>query len=346
MITETPQLMTGTAVQSTVLAPSRLLTQTNKSFDVGGQFAWDATSLKLADECPRKYYYQMICGWFRPEKSYHLIFGMHYATALEHFYKYQAQGADREEALERVVLEALVATWEYETEPTVEGDEGFPDGVNIIHGSGHPWKSPDTAKTRENLIRTIVWYTDHFSDKEIKIVLLPDGRPAVEYSFSFDVDDGMQFAGHIDRLVDFQHDVYVMDQKTTGTTLTPAYFNQFNPDMQMSLYTFAGRAIYRSPVKGVIIDAAQIAVGFTRFERGFTFRGEGQLNEWYDNTMKLIHDARSYTVENNFPMRTSACGNYGGCAFRSICGRSPEVRKNFLEADFKRGPSWDPLTRR
>jgi hypothetical protein len=321
--------------------PLQLPSTTNKSFDEHGmQFAWDATSLKVAEECPRKYYYKLICGYYRPEKSYHLLFGGWYATALEHFYKHLALGMDRESALERVVHEALVATWEYETDITEE------DPARIIPGTGHPWQSPDTAKTRENLIRTIVWYVDHFNDQNIKVIRLPDGKPAVEYSFTLNVDYGYQFCGHIDRLVDFEAHPYVMDQKTTGTTLTARFYDQFSPDMQMSMYTFAGRAIYQMPVKGVIIDAAQIAVGFSRFERGFTFRSESQLEEWYADTIELIEQTREYTAEQHFPMRTTACGNYGGCEFRQVCSRSPSVRENFLAGEFKRGPTWDPLTRR
>lgn len=297
----------------------------NKSFDASGaQFAWDSTSLKLAEECPRKYQYKMIEGWYNPGKNFHLLFGGWYAKALEHFYKYIALGQTREEALEQVVLEALVSTWQ----------------------DGAPWLSPDTAKTRENLIRTIVWYVDHFDEGVISVIKLPDGRPAVEYSFTIDVDDGIQFSGHIDRLVEFSNSPYVMDQKTTGSTITQNYFRQFSPDIQMSMYTFAGKIIYNMPVKGVIIDGAQIAVGFTRFERGFTFRTESQLNEWYDETMQLIETTRNFTKRGHFPMRTSSCGNYGGCEFRSICSRSPQVRPEFLRAEFQQGPSWDPLDRR
>jgi hypothetical protein len=73
--------------------------------------------------------------------------------------------------------------------------------------------------------------------------------------------------------------LYVMDQKTTGGTVGTYYFEQFSPNNQMSLYSWAGQAILRSPVRGVIIDAAQIAVNFTRFERGITTRSKDQLDE-------------------------------------------------------------------
>lgn len=303
-------------------------------FDADGlQYAWDSTSLKWAQTCPRYYKYKMLDCWESARKSVHLTFGGHYATALEHYHKHCANGLTSLESLVEVVHETLINTWEI---------VGSKDGVPI----GKPWDSMDNAKTRDNLIRSIVWYVDQFEDEDIKTLILPDGKAAVEYSFTLEIDDGFVLCGHIDRLCDYGGSYYIMDQKTTGSTITPRYFEQFIPDTQMSLYTFAGRAIFDLPVKGVIIDAAQIAVGFTRFERGFTFRTDSQLDEWYENTLTNIHQARENAKNNEFPMNPTACGNYGGCEFRKICSLSPEIREQFLKADFVKRKSWNPLEKR
>jgi hypothetical protein len=275
----------------------------------------------------------MIDGWTHQFKNVHLTFGGHYATALEHYHKHRALGLSIDDALIEIVTEAMVNTWEI---------VGSRDGVPI----GKPWDGMHTAKTRDNLIRSIVWYVDQFGDEDIKTVMLPDGKAAVEYSFKLEVDDGFVLCGHLDRLCDYGGAYYIMDQKTTGTTITPAFFNQFMPDTQMSLYTFAGKAIFDLPIKGVIIDAAQIAVGFTRFERGFTFRTDSQLDEWYSDIMLDIHRAREATRNNEFPMNPTACGNYGGCEFRQVCSRSPEIREQFLKADFVKRTPWNPLEKR
>ncbi len=136
---------------------------------------------------------------------------------------------------------------------------------------------------------------------------------------------------------------YILTHNTTGTTITPRFFDGFNPDTQMSLYSFAGKAIFGLPIKGVMIDGAQIAVGFTRFERGFTFRDDAQLTEWYDTALYNVERVRTATRDNYFPQNASACGNYGGCEFRHICARSPAVRQNFLRGDFVQGEQWNPL---
>jgi hypothetical protein len=303
-----------------------------KSFDESGvQFGWDQTSLKLAEECLKKYQYVMLDGWRTRGGNVHLIFGGVYASALEHFHKFRAEGVDYDEAVLNVVHEALIATWIYPE-----------DG-----SKGEPWISDHNTKTRENLIRTIVWYFEQFRDDPCQTVILSNGVAAVEHSFQLPVDNGIIFSGHLDRLVEYSKNIYIQDQKTTATTITPRYFANYNPDSQIAgMYPFAGRAIFKLPVKGTMIDAAQIAVGFSRFERGFVFTDEGSLNEWYDDSMELILRVQKATRENHFPRNRSSCSKFAGCQFRNVCSKSPAVRDQFLKADFEKGQRWDPLEAR
>jgi len=301
------------------------MTQSCFDYD-GNQFAFDSTSLGWSETCPRLYQYNMIDGWSRRHGNVHLEFGGHYATALEHFHKHLAAGLSREEALRIVVKEALTNTWDAEHSRPVEWDHH--------------------AKTRPNLLRTIIWYVDHFDPDPLHTVILPDGRPAVEYSFTLELADNILYCGHIDRLVEYNGDVYVQDQKTTGSTVTSRYFDRYAPDVQMSGYASAASIFYQSPVKGVIIDAAQIAVGFSRFERGFTFRTPGQLEEWRTDTLNHIATIRRHTEAGYYPQNRTSCDKFGGCAFRGACSRSPEVRPAFLRADFEQTRTWNPLEKR
>lgn len=301
---------------------------TTSQFDSSGlQYAWNSSSISVAETCLRKYKYQIIDGWQSKGSSVHLLFGGAYAKALETYFKLvMGEMVTREEAIRTIVRNALIDTWDRERAAPME----------FIHN----------AKTRENLIRSIVWYFEQFAEDTMPTIRLSDGRPAVEHSFAFEVDNGIVFAGHLDRLVQYGDHVYVQDQKTTGHTLTPRFFDQFSPNTQMSMYTFAGRTIFGGPVRGVVIDAAQIAVGFTQFSRGFTSRTESELNEWYDDAMYWIETARHATREQHFPKNSASCGNYGGCAFRHICARAPSVRDAFLDGDFVRGQALNPLEER
>jgi hypothetical protein len=311
------------------------------------QFAWDSTSLGWLKTCPRMYQYFMIDGWRGRGQSVHLDFGSFYHHALELYDRHRATGADHSTALYEAVKYCLEVTWDYS------------EGMN------RPMDWSHNLKTRETLVRSVIWYLEEFGVNDAaKTVILKNGKPAVELSFRLEMDFGPQttendrqvgpgewepgitqpyiISGHLDRVVEFSDGIYVMDRKTSSTTIGSYYFDGYNPDNQMSLYTFASKVIYQTPVRGVIIDAAQIAVGFTRFSRGFTFRTEAQTEEWLENTKHWLALAEQYAVAGFWPMNDKSCHQYGGCAFRKVCSKSPEVRSKFLETDFAKRP-WNPL---
>ena len=301
------------------------------------QYAWDSTSLGWLKECPRKYQYSMIEGWRAKVESVNLKFGSLYHHALENYDKYVAEGDDHDIALDKILDETLRATWENDA----------------------PWTPDHNTKNRENLIRSIIWYVEHFKEDPAKTIQLANGKPAVELSFKMVMDYGPEHAavtnrifyqpymlcGHLDRLVDFAGGAYVMDRKTTASTISGQWFDQFAPDNQMSLYSMAAQVIYKTPVQGVIIDGVQIAVGFSRFARGFTYRTPAQIEEWLVDTRRWLRLAEQYAQEGHWPQNDRSCHHYGGCVFRKVCSKSPEVREKFLESDFHKVP-WNPLTPR
>jgi len=292
----------------------------------GVQFAWDSTSLGLFKECPRKYYYTMIEGWRKPGGNVHLEFGGLFHKALEMYDHMKVQGAAHPDALRHVVRYLLTET--------------FVDGKPVDWGHN--------LKTRHTLIRSVIWYLDHYEHDRAETVILDNGKPAVELSFRFDAGNSRLLCGHLDRVVEFQDSRFVMDRKTSSSTISSYYFDQYAPDNQMSLYTMAGQIILQSPVRGVIIDAVQIAVGFSRFERGFTYRTEAQVEEWLHDFHHWADLANDYGTRSNkpdvrdFPMNDKSCHDYGGCPFRSICSSDPRVRQTFLESNFIK-QQWNPL---
>lgn len=305
----------------------------NPSFSGGVQTVWDSTSIKLFQECPRKYFLKMVWGFDSPLKSVHLRFGGLYASALEHYYKLRALGSSDDEATVAVVKEALCATWDSE--------------------KGQPEVFSHNAKNRTGLIRTIVWYLAEFGeespDTALQTIFTEDGRPCVELSFRFNVAEGIDLAGHLDRVVSYVDQLYVLDNKTTGATLGQYYFHQYSPDTQMSLYTFGGQVVLKKPVRGVVIDAAQILVNSSTFARGFTYRTPEQLNEWWAGTEHYIrlaqHFADGPVEEQRWPMNPTACGNYGGCEFREVCSASARVRERILRDQFNQRV-WNPAEAR
>lgn len=291
------------------------------------QFAWSAHSLTIAMECPRKYYLSVIEGWKARDTSMHLIFGGVVSSALELYNQLRwGQGVSHEDAMLEAVGRALQHTTSYNE-----------DGEPVF------WETGNSQKNRETVIRAIVWYLDKYKDDPAKVLIL-DGVPAVEVPFSFEIDQKVYgggetrqvvLNGYFDKLVHFMESNFVMDQKTTGSTLGPYYFDRYKLDNQVSLYTFASQIITERPFAGVMIDAMQTAVGFTAFDRGLIMRSTEQLNEWMETAQSYIRLMNEYASEDHWPMNLTSCNNFGKCQFIDVCSKAQAVRGNYLKTQFQ-----------
>lgn len=323
-----------------VSAPSPFLPGTNI------QYAIDSTTLGLMKTCPRLYQYTMIDGYQSRDESIHLRFGIEYHAALEHFDHSLARGLDRPEALHRMVRATVDRTKDWRPDESTKAGR---------------------YKNSESLVGLLVDYVDHFDPDPATTYIKSDGTPAVELSFRHELEFGPSIqpnsddepiqryqpyllCGHLDRVVTFNTQLLVMDRKTTTTTLGAYYFAQYHPHNQMSLYTLAGRIILNTRIDGVIIDAAQIKLEEPNaFARGFTYRTQGQLEEWLDDLQTTLSLAETYATNNYWPMNDTSCDKFGGCKFREICARDPHVRPAVLKSNFDKLPPdqiWNPLKHR
>lgn len=92
-----------------------------------------------------------------------------------------------------------------------------------------------------------------------------------------------------------------------------------------------------------MIDAAQVLVGGTRYERGMTYRTQGQLNEFLEETIGWMKLQRYHAEKDFWPANEKSCDKYGGCPFREICSKDPSSRQAFLESGFEKQKPWNPL---
>jgi len=295
------------------------------------QTTWDSTSLGALKTCPYKYYLEIVLGWRSRVQSEHLTFGSIYHEALETYERVMASQAysdtGHEIALRAAVRKVLTQCYKKKF-------FGF------------------KTKTPLTLLRSVVWYLDHYGINDpAKTYMLSGNIPAVEHHFEFSsgitsMDTQHQYflAGHLDRVVEFQDALYIADYKTTGTALSSSWFDRFTPDNQMTFYTLAGTVSLAKPVKGVIIDGAQIAVGFTRYARGFANRTSAHQEEWLDSLKYYLRHAEMYAAEGSWPQNDMAC-SHSFCPFVKICAADPGVREMYLKGDFVQR-LWDPTKAR
>jgi hypothetical protein len=306
------------------------------------QYAWDSTSLGYLKTCPRLYYYHMICGYIAKDESIHLRFGGEYHAAIQDFENFRAGGYQYEDALRETLRLLLIRIRDWDP------DTGTKAGS---------YKNPRT------LVQLVVDYFDNYREDPAKTVILENGKPAVELTFKFELDFGPQshsdrglntnylLCGHLDRVVSMNDNIMVIDHKTTTTTLSDYWFNQFAPNNQMTLYTFAGKVVMDMEVKGVVIEGAQIGLEkFTsKFVRGFTYRSDDLIDEWLNDLEYHLNAAESFAEAGHWPMNDMSCDKYGGCRFRDICSKNPSVREHYLKSDFIQLPEderWNPLKAR
>lgn len=300
------------------------------------QTAIDSTSLGAFKQCPRYYYYSIICGYSKVGVQIHLDFGSAAHKVGEIYQRLRSEGKEHEEALELTVVYALANTWDYAADrPAFD----------------------DTQKNRVSLVRFAVEYLDHYEkmNAPLKTVQLANGKPAVELTFLFDsghkssMGESILLCGHLDRLVQLNDDVYVADLKTTYEAIGQKYAERFTPDNQFTMYTLAGRVALGVPARGVLLDAVQIGVNFVRFQRFPVYRPQPVLDEWL-NALPYWISQMEYCAyfankggnpEAAYPQNDKACGLYGGCQYREICGRSPMARKPIMNSTFKIR-RWDP----
>ena len=299
------------------------------------QFAWDSTCLGLIKTCPRLYQYTMIDGYVAKGESIHLRFGIEYHQALQDYDIARAEGTSHEDAVHSAISELVRRTHDWSVDETVK---------------------PGKYKNRQTLVSLVLDYLDHYVDDPAETYIKSDGKPAVELSFRFELDWGPTsgqpylLCGHMDRVVSFNDQLFVMDHKTTTTTPSQYYFDQYEPHNQMTLYTIAGQVVLNAPVKGVIVRAAQILLDKeNRFVSGFTLRTPDQLDEWMEDLRLHLERAEEYATRGYWPMNDTACDKFGGCKFRGVCSKSPSVREIYLKSDFEQLPReeiWSPLRSR
>src|SRR5262249_18288084 len=117
------------------------------------QYAWDSTSLGYFKTCPRLYYYVMIEGWkSREGDNIHLRWGQEYHKALEDYDAFKLEGHDHNSSLRHSLNALLIrcSVWDMDINPD---------------------KRSERLKTKEALVRSVVWYLDQFEDDPAQTVI-------------------------------------------------------------------------------------------------------------------------------------------------------------------------------
>ncbi len=304
------------------------------------QLAWDSTSISRFKSCPRKYQYESVLGYRPKNLPIAMTFGTDIHTILEyHTKQHIADPLPHKEEVNRTILFALNET--LEEKEVINSATGKKEIIKV------PYHTEDTKRTRSNLLRLIVWYLEQYKDDNLEVLVLSNGKPAVELSFRFDTherthkDESFILCGHIDKVVRYNGNTWVLDYKTTGMAVDKLR-DFYTLDDQMTLYTLAANIVTQHHVHGAILDVLACQVHANQFGRHTLPRNQDILNEWLAESIIWMRLAETYAEQNYWPKNHQACDKYGGCQFKEICALTPSLRQRFLDAQFIVA-FWDPL---
>lgn len=300
----------------------------------------DNTQLSAFMRCPRYYYYAHVEHLAPARLPEPLGFGLALARGQEVWHAERARGAEFLPALRKAIREACIVARDL---------EWAPEDAENAHAS--PWLFSSSTRSLETLLRTLVWYADRYREDAFRVLVAPHtNKPAVELSFSLDLSPSLVFCGHMDRVGEFGGSVLVGECKHTTGNIGSFYFGSFQHDAQTTGYVWAAKAL-GLPAVGVVLDASQVAVSFSRFHRDLIYKSAAQLQSWYDTIREVGYEI-AYTrdvlslgtpLDRSFRKNYSACYARGPCPYLPLCSApSEDIRRAEVATSFTHR-HWDPL---
>jgi hypothetical protein len=179
-------------------------------------------------------------------------------------------------------------------------------------------------KTKANGIALCSEYINHYHklDGDMEII-------EVEVLDRTKITDSLAWLVKIDTIVKVNGNLYVLEHKTTKK-ISPTYFNQFNPNMQVSGYTHYVAKKY-GQCSGVIINALEAGfrqkaykgepAGFhCAFQRDIINRDSQQLKDFENNIQIGAEKLLEYSQCKELIFKNeSACHQFRGCQFKEVC---------------------------
>jgi hypothetical protein len=270
----------------------------------------DTSVLQTWQRCPRKAYLQYWLNRSPGGKNYSIGFGLAYHTFREELEKLWMGSGEDWGVLGELYEAALALALDGWEDPPIEHSKMF--------------------LTRQRLTDSCVQGFELFcAEKRNKVFNVLE----VEQGFQLPLPSGRIFGGRFDQILEWNGQLWVRDFKTTSR-MGASYARMFDPNDQMTCYTWAASQLSGRKVQGVIIQ-----VIYNTKHKGpehhqfISARSEAQIEEWKDNVEREAQIIEQHTAEGYFPMRTTGCNDFGGCYYRDCCGMSSwKMRDAWLNA--------------
>lgn len=296
------------------------------------EFTIDNSSLDLFSFCPRKFALRTAFALRSQQDSPYTSFGSAFHAGLKSYYA----GNNEHDCLKAFVERALA------DKSTLE----------ITKVEALDSKIEKSEYSIEFGVELFLQYMNVYPlEKEIFRPMVSEGVPYLEIGFSIDTNEGVVIGvmDQVAELTDGVGGIAIIEHKTTSKVLDDKYFQNYNPNNQISMYLIACRELIGVEAKCCIINAIRVK-DYKRakekseqdqrlFSRRITSRTRESLDDRIKQMESILRIIRSLFETNDlssFPMNApSACYRYGMCEYLPICtARSESVARHFMENSF------------
>jgi hypothetical protein len=139
-------------------------------------------------------------------------------------------------------------------------------------------------------------------------------------------------------------DYWVLERKHTTRTISDYYFYTYNPSVQIFTYDLVGSIMLPGKqLRGVIVEALQTAVTFSRPERHEIRRTPLQREHWAGVIEYWIRRAEQDARENSWHFAMNTEASSFDSVYKEIQRRDPSSWRGLLDTDLVKRPLWNPL---
>jgi hypothetical protein len=214
--------------------------------------------------------------------------------------------------------------------------------IQIFKNSFVPDPEDDkrTVPVAEKLLKL---YAEKYAHESFKIL-------QTEKQFEMPLPNDTTLIGRIDKIIDWDGAIYVLDHKTTSR-LGYEFFYKIKPNMQFDGYILAARYLGYPTCSGIVLDALLVAKGLitpaqlaklTPLARDISTRSENELDTYMKNTLSIISDIQKCYLTEDWYRNTEACCDFIQCPYRNICKEEESVQEQIIASDYRIEP-WTPL---
>lgn len=321
--------------------PTRLPTITRSGYD--------NSILGTHGRCPRLDLYDYHLGRVGRGNNYPINFGIAYHSfreTLEKLYlKWVIEETKSIDSVKKLLYQTswAVASKEW-TDPPIEHKKSYLDLTRleiVCEESFESWLG-EKARGAMKVIATETAFDLplprklcrrcwEWSDPEYTLCLRCGGPLFTEY-----------FQGRFDQILEWNRRLWVRDFKTVGRR--EDWRAKFSPAHQFTGYTWAAQILSGRRIDGVIAEVVYNTKTMgPEFHPTFASRSANDIEMWLEWVEFETANRRRAEATDIWPMRTTACGDYGGCFFRECCnlGNWSSI-ETWLE-DKTIHSVWDPL---